>query len=83
MATAPALLLVLSGCDRCGDAQFTRKYANVDGERLCRGCWERAGRPYPKRTATEIERFALETAIRERMTARGGTGRHLVRNGKA
>jgi hypothetical protein len=76
------LLQVLVGCDRCGDGREGAKYARVNGVRLCRECWERAGRPYPTERASEVERFGIETKIRERMTERGGNARYSVRAGK-
>jgi hypothetical protein len=67
------------GCDRplaeCGDS-FVR---TVKGA-LCCACWIRLKRPGAGGSAMQ-ETYEAEVVARERMQARGGTDRHLVRNG--
>jgi hypothetical protein len=47
---------------------------------LCPGCWRAAGEPSALMgTETEVHEQLQRT--RERMVARGGTARHLVRKG--
>lgn len=67
-------------CSRCLQPRLL--LARVGKLDLCLGCWRRAGEPfvYPKMTAEET--LDAENAIRKGMTARGSTGRHMVRNGK-
>lgn len=72
----------MSGCDTCGSLDARRLYANVDGRRLCSGCWKKAGRPWPRRAADPNEAAATEQKVRERMLKRGGPDRHLARNNK-
>ena len=58
-------------------------YARLGTDRsLCCGCWKRAGRPFPRKKLSELELHESELAMRAKMTARGGTDRHLVRAGK-
>lgn len=76
------LLLAPVGCDGCGpDAARSTLLAVVDGRRLCLPCWLGAGRPWPTSVASPLEAHEVEVRTRERMTARGGTDRHLVRKG--
>lgn len=85
MGTAP--LLALAGCDRClgepEEAKAGKLYAVVDGVRLCREHWERAGCPFPKHIPTEVEIANAAAAVQRRMLGRGGTDRHLARSGKS
>jgi hypothetical protein len=81
------ILQALSGCDTPGcDAQRgtrNRLFARVGKRRLCFVCWVVAGRPWPPPdNATPEELHQVELRTRERMLARGGTDRHLVRNGR-
>lgn len=72
-------------CDRCRqdfDLQTTL-FAAVNGRVICSECWHRAGSPFPRREASVAEIHAAELAIRERMQARGGADRHMVRSGKS
>lgn len=56
-----------------------REVVEVD---LCGPCWRQAGEPSaPPSTAAEAHAAALKA--RDRMQARGGTDRHMVRSGKA
>lgn len=77
-------LQVLAGCDLCPPGAPTegRLYAVVAGRRLCAHHWHAAGEPWPRETLTAQQVHEAELRTRERMTARGGTDRHLVRNGK-
>lgn len=50
--------------------------------RLCAPCWKRAGRSSAP-PSTMPEEAAAVVEIRDRMLARGGTDRHMVRSGKA
>lgn len=68
-------------CSRCRADRLL--LVRIREEELCAACWRRAGMPGPGVTATAAEVFIHETKVRERMTARGGTDRHLVRNGMA
>lgn len=70
------------GCETCGSCDDARLYAEVDGRWYCSRCWLGAGRPWPTRALSPLEVHEAELATRERMTARGGLDRHLVRNGK-
>lgn len=76
---------VLAGpaCDSCNRIflEQGRLFVRVDGRWYCVECWRKAGRPWPRREATLDELHAAETATRERMLARGGAHRHLVRKG--
>jgi hypothetical protein len=49
---------------------------------LCASCWKRLGRPAPA-PSTMHEESDAALAARDRMLARGGTDRHMVRSGKA
>lgn len=66
-------------CGRC--RRPMRLLAVVGPYLLCSACWEAAGSPWPRGQATAQEIHEAELAIRERMTARGGTDKHLVRKG--
>lgn len=68
-------------CDGCGQPRHL--FALVLGKLLCVRCWRRAGSPFPRSTATPQELHEIELATRERMNARGGADRHLVRSGKS
>jgi hypothetical protein len=79
------LLQVLAGCDACPPDPPPPKdqlFAVVDGRRFCSRHWHEAGHPWPRRVGTVDEVHEAELRTRERMTARGGTDRHLVRAGK-
>lgn len=80
--SAPALT-VPTGCDACGpDGARSTLLAVVDGRRLCLPCWLAAGRPWPTSACSPLEVHEAELRTRERMSARGGTDRHLVRTGR-
>lgn len=70
------------GCDGCGSFDEAKLYAQVEGRWFCCDCWAAAGRPWPHRPATTDEVHEQELRTRQRMTARGGTDCHLVRNGR-
>ena len=70
-------LLLTDACDHCGRRRFL--YARSGGVRFCSDCYKAAGRPRPDDLGLVHE---LEVRTRERMTARGSTDRHLVRNGR-
>lgn len=71
-------------CTTCGAGQEQGRVflARLGGGRLlCLVCWRAAGRPWPM-PETDVQRIhEAELATRERMQARGGTDRHLVRKG--
>jgi hypothetical protein len=75
---------VIDRCDgaRCpGLGEDSLLVATTKG-RLCAPCWKRAGRPgAPPATMQQEAAAVVET--RDRMLARGGTDRHMVRSGKA
>jgi hypothetical protein len=82
-AAEPApLLLILTGCHVCGDCRKdVGLYATMsDGTRVCSECWKDRGSPWPQR-GTMAEFHEAEVATVARMQKRGGTDRHLVRNG--
>lgn len=68
-------------CARVFTIEENRLFVRVDGRWYCAGCWRKAGRPWPSRLASIEDLHAAETATRERMNARGGADRHLVRKG--
>lgn len=70
-------------CDRCQVVDERRLYAVVDELWYCLPCWNRAGRPWPRRRVSVEELGRLEGKTRQRMLERGGAHRHLVRSGKA
>ena len=65
-------------CDRCPAVRHLMAWT-VKGL-LCSACWHALGQPAAK-PATMHEVHAAEVAARDSMTRRGGTDRHLVRNG--
>jgi hypothetical protein len=71
------------GCSHFQALDERRLYGVVDGYGYCSDCWKAAGRPFPKRPPGAFELEAQEIRNRDRMLARGGTDRHLVRNGLA
>ncbi len=83
MEVSAPVLTVPTGCDACGpDGSRSTLLAVVDGRHLCLPCWLAAGRPWPTSACSPLEAHEAELRTRERMTARGGTDRHLVRNGR-
>lgn len=67
-------------CDCHGDPHML--FARCGGRLLCAKGWRAAG--FPKADAAEPQRIhETETAVRERMTARGGKDRYMVRAGKS
>lgn len=74
----------MSGCARCGSLDDRKLYANA-GKRgtFCAECWHLLGCPFPQDHAAPIELEAQEMATKQRMLARGGADRHLVRKGIA
>jgi hypothetical protein len=85
MRAGVPVLEVLAGCDLCPPTVSTegRLFAVVDGRRLCAAHWIAAGCPWPRALASPLEVHEAEVRIRERMQARGGADRHLVRSGKS
>lgn len=85
MRTPDTVLRVPDGCDFCPPETPTegKLFAVVDGRRLCALHWVAAGRPWPRNIAPPAEVHKAELQTRERMLARGGTDRHLVRSGKS
>jgi hypothetical protein len=69
-------------CDRCREAydQARALFARIGHERVCAACWHRAGRPFPG-PAPMAAVHEAQVATRDRMNARGGADRHLVRKG--
>jgi hypothetical protein len=81
--TTPAAALMLVSEVECGGCgRPVDLYARIDGTPACPRCWRRAGSPYPRR-ATMDEVHQAEVRTRERMNARGGADRHMVRAGKS
>ena len=80
MRGGDALLMVPVSprCSRCRETALL--FALIWKLRLCRRCWVEAGRPWPE-ASTMHDTHQAEVAARERMQARGGTDRHLVRAG--
>lgn len=72
-------------CYRCGSADPDQLFARVGGRWpfVCALCWHQIGCPWPRNLPTMEEVHEAEVHTRERMLARGGTDRHLVRNGRA
>jgi recombinational DNA repair protein (RecF pathway) len=79
--TSPAVERVVF-CHRCGSLDDRRLYAPLRDGFVCAPCWHALGRPFPRAEAAPALVHAAELQTRERMTARGGTDRHLVRNGR-
>lgn len=71
----------LFACDDCHRPHLL--FANFGGRLLCSGCWQAKGSPWPRRPATVEEIHTAELRTRERMQARGGADRHMVRSGKS
>jgi len=74
------LLVPAERCERCPATPGL--FAVTRAGRLCVGCWKEL--PEPLRwlpPSTMQETHEAEVLARERMTARGGTDRHLVRAG--
>ena len=69
-------------CYRCGSCDDRRLYAPLRDGHVCSDCWRALGQPFPRAEAAPEAVYEAELRTRERMTARGGTDRHLVRNGK-
>jgi len=71
----------LFACDGCHKACLL--FVAFGGRLICSDCWRAKGSPWPKRPATVAEIHAAELRTRERMQARGGADKHLVRAGKS
>jgi len=71
----------LFACDGCHKAFLL--FVDFGGRKLCSDCWHAKGSPWPRRPATIEEIHAAELKTRERMQARGGADRHMVRSGKS
>lgn len=69
-------------CHRCGSCDDRRLYVPLRDGHVCAGCWHVVGRPFPRSEAAPALVHEAELRTRERMAARGGTDRHLVRNGR-
>jgi hypothetical protein len=54
----------------------------VDRRRLCVTHWKLGGKPWATRPSDPLEAARQAQKTRERMMARGGTDRHLVRSGR-
>lgn len=67
-------------CSRCLEPRLL--LARVGKLDLCAVCWRKAGAPFPLSDVTPEQVMEAHNAIRKSMTARGGTGRHMVRNGR-
>lgn len=71
----------IEGC-AYGDSRLGELVVVIDGWPLCSRHWRAEGRPWPKRHADMLAaQHAIERA-RDGMTKRGGTDRHMVRNGR-
>jgi len=72
-------------CDLCPPEAWRPEQLHVvvDGRLFCGAHWRAAGRPFPRTEATVEELHQAELATRERMQARGGADRHMVRSGKS
>jgi hypothetical protein len=80
-ATAPEPVDRL--CQACADFYPNQLLVRVGGRWLCAHCWHKAREPWGVgETISAAELQEIENRTRERMTARGGTDRHLVRNGR-
>ena len=79
------ILQVYVGCDFCDPDVPTRGrlFAEIGGRRFCSKHWFLAGHPWPRDLPTPDEVHLAEIRTRERMLARGGAFRHLVRSGKS
>jgi hypothetical protein len=74
------LLVPATRCDRCPSMPGLLAVTRVG--RLCRDCWMELPEPLKwLPPSTMQETHWAEVKARERMTARGGTDRHLVRAG--
>lgn len=74
--------MTLHRCTRCAEPR--QLLARIGPETLvCPACWRALGEPAPAKIVSASDVFFHETRTRERMTARGGTDRHLVRIGRA
>jgi hypothetical protein len=70
-------------CYRCGSCDYRRLYAPLRDGFACSTCWHALGRPFPRAEPPAELVHEQETQTRDRMNARGGTARHLVRAGKS
>lgn len=70
----------MHACDRCHEPRFL--LADTFRGRLCPTCWFEMGQP-GARVVSDVQAIhEAQLRTRERMHARGGTDRHLVRNGR-
>lgn len=69
-------------CGRCLVVDDRRLYAPLRDGHVCSDCWKALGSPFPRAEASPSIIHEAELRTRERMVARGGTDRHLVRNGR-
>jgi hypothetical protein len=73
-------LLAYEDCAGChADLAPPRLLVRCGGMPLCWACWKAAGKPSADAVMAAHE---METLTRKRMQERGGTDRHLVRNGR-
>jgi hypothetical protein len=72
---------LLHACTRCRSPRLLLGHV-TDQDRLCADCYREAGEP-PAGRMSPAGVHAAELAARDRMLARGGTDRHLVRSGKS
>jgi hypothetical protein len=78
----PSEVLPCEGCSFCGDCRDPGLYVRLGpAQHACSDCWREMGQPGPMRVDPRMI-AAHEVRIRERMLARGGSDRHLVRSGK-
>lgn len=68
-------------CGRCDTIDDRRLYAPFRDGYLCAPCWHALGRPFPRSEAAAELVHEAELRTRERMLARGGADRHIVRKG--
>jgi len=70
-------------CDECPpDSPGVRLSITAGSRRLCATHWHAAGCPWVAPAVSMEQVHEAELRTREHMTARGGTDRHLVRNGR-
>ena len=70
-------------CHRCGSLDERRMYAPLRDGHVCSDCWHTLGQPFPRTEADPELVHEVELRTRERMTARGGPDKYLVRAGKS
>ena len=71
---------LLHACERCRAARMLLMPTRLG--LVCAACWYELGQPGAATVTDTLAIHEAELRTRERMTARGGTDRHLVRNGR-